>query len=254
MILKIVPYDKERDGEEAGILWADGLIESLIPLYFETILYAPVVQVLVGAELVIVFMGFSSFWVKILPIIFFFSVSILIGLLGVALKIHTRWTRATRIDKAFTSSSNPRSGDNKTILGQWVLRNVSHPASNVYGGSPNVLGCISLYREESHNIKNAPNDPAKHNRSDDVDGTVWISHATIDPRFRRKGWGNRLATHAESEARKVGAKKIRIVSGNAQTQPFWQSRGYKLLSTRWTLLAHESVYMELDLLNEQKLQ
>lgn len=265
MKLSIVPYDKDRDGEQVGILWVDGLIESIKPLYVETMLH-PKLLLAVGSIEILLFYGIETptplLWpLKFLPIIAFLSISILIWLVGLALKFHARWTRTRRIESTFTSSED-RTGQKtkKTILGQWVLRDVSSDSNQQErqqrydSSSPSVLGCVSLYREEDHHDNGERVGPTVTestrilNQMDDKGGTtVWIAHATVDKRVRSLGWGHKLIARAESEARKLGAKKIRILSGNIQTKPFWIRRGYKLLKTKWRLLGHESVYMELDL-------
>ena len=273
MKLSIVPYDKDRDGEQVGILWVDGLIESFKPLYVETMLHPKLLLGFVSVEILLLY-GMATpssllLWIlKYLPIIVFLSISILIWLMSWGLKFHARWKKTTRIESTFTSSSDDsRNGPKtkKTILGQWVLLHDVSSNSNPQqqpqpksSASPrSVLGCVSLYREEAHHDNGGPTsatestrilNPKDDEEEEDKEGTVvWIAHATVHPRVRSRGWGHKLIARAEYEARKLGAKKIRILSGNVQTKPFWIRRGYKFLKTKWSLLGHESVYMELDL-------
>lgn len=214
----IEEYNPERDGEAAGVLWANGLLEMLPYLLRATVFHPTVISRLVIVECSLLALSvcfWPGHWILLsIPIALLLSCG---GILTLAFSplVYQKRQKTIRIETAFSSPGK------REIISQWVLRSKN-----------DVVGCVSLYKEE-----------------DEADGEtrVWLGHLTVAPEMRCRGWGNKLASKAEVKAREIEAASVLILVGNAKSKPFWVQRGYRRLYPKWTLLGHESIYMELDL-------
>jgi GNAT superfamily N-acetyltransferase len=57
---------------------------------------------------------------------------------------------------------------------------------------------------------------------------LYVANLYVEEGLRRQGWGARLLTAAEDEARLAGATNAYLETYSFQARPFYEARGYEV--------------------------